>query len=95
MTSFYVDHGAHEEITSVLFASHRDMGTILEGLNARLNSMPEAVKGQAVPLWAEHQTKWNADYGTMHANLGSGANAAANIGDIFVEGDRNGARVMM
>ncbi len=51
MTSFYVDHGAHEEITSVLFASHRDMGTILEGLNARLNSMPEAVKGQAVPLW--------------------------------------------
>jgi uncharacterized protein YukE len=95
MTAFYVNHGAHEEATGILQSAVSGMGTILEDLNNFLRSMSEATQGQAAPLWAEQQRKWTTDYGIMQQNLGSGASATASIGDIFLEGDRTGARIMI
>jgi hypothetical protein len=95
MTAFYVNHDNHAEATGILRSAVSRMGVITEDLNAFLRHMNEATHGQAAPLWAEQQTKWNNDYRIMQENLGSGALSVANIGDIFLEGDRNGARIMM
>ncbi len=95
MTAFSVNHDNQAEATGFLQSAVSTMGTITEDLNAFLRHMNEATQGQAAPLWAEQQAKWNNDYRIMHENLGTGALSVANIGDIFLQGDRNGARIMM
>jgi len=95
VTSFYVDHGNHDEVTRILGSAVSAMGTALDHLNGFLRNLNQAVQGQAAPLWEEQQRKWTADYGQMQANLHSGTRAAGNIGMHFVEGDRNSARAMM
>ena len=95
MTSFYVNHGEHDEATALLGSAVQSMGTILDRLNQFLRQMNNAVHGQAAPLWEQQQNKWSGDYDIMVLALDSGHKATVNIGTTFLEGDRRGAQIML
>jgi uncharacterized protein YukE len=95
MTSFYVNHGEQADAHNILQSAVSNLGSILMDLNHSLRSMNEAVQGQAAPLWEDQQKKWDGDYHMMCDRLHSGATAVLDIHETFLEGDRNGARVIL
>ncbi|PKW18078.1 WXG100 family type VII secretion target [Saccharopolyspora spinosa] len=91
MSDFLVNHGNYGDVNATLASAVGTMGSILEDLNNFLKGTNEAVQGQAAPLWADEQMKWNQSYQDMHMRLSSGVKASNNVGEIFQEGDRRGA----
>jgi uncharacterized protein YukE len=94
MTSFLFNHGDHHVVVDYLGSAVNNLGTILDDLNGVLRHMNEATQGQAQPLWAEQQTKWNQDYGQMQLDLSTGTNTAVRIGELFHDGDRRSGQIM-
>ena len=94
MTSFYVDHGSYDEVNNILMSAVRNMGTILDNLSSFLNNMNQAVSGQAAPLWADQQSRWNQSYADMQQKLSAGALASVEAANIFRDGDQRGASIM-
>ena len=95
MTSFLVNHGDQADAHSILQSAVSSLGSILMDLNHSLRRMNEAVQGQAGPLWEDQQRKWDGDYHQMCIRLESGTTAVLNIHETFLEGDRNGARIVL
>jgi uncharacterized protein YukE len=95
MTSFYVKHGDQAEAHNILQAAVSNLGSILMDLNHSLRNMNEAVQGQAAPLWEAQQRNWDSDYHWMCNKLQKGTTAVLDIHETFLEGDRNGARIIL
>ena len=95
MTSFYVNHGDQKEVHDILQAAVSNLGSILMDLNHSLRNMNEAVQGQAVPLWEEQQRTWDSDYHWMCNRLQQGTTGVLDIHETFLEGDRDGARIIL
>ncbi|CAM04706.1 WXG100 family type VII secretion target [Saccharopolyspora erythraea NRRL 2338] len=95
MSDFLVNFGSYGEVNQRLTQAANRMGTILDDLNNFLKNMGEATKGQAAPLWQEQQLKWTQAYMDMNTRLNTGARTSTEVANIFQEGDRRGANIMM
>ncbi|GGS30378.1 hypothetical protein [Actinokineospora fastidiosa] len=95
MTAFDIDHDGYLGVNEQLLGHVRTFGDIIENLNTALKNIPEAARGQATPIWLEAQTNWNRIYGEMQQKLNANTLSSINVHEIFRDGDRTGAQIML
>jgi uncharacterized protein YukE len=95
MTSFAVNHGGMAEINDGLVGSLHQMVGILGRLDDVLRTMPNANSGQAIELWGEQQGAWHRACDDMQHRLMRAQQAHSAVGSAFLDGDNQGAKLMM
>lgn len=95
MTAFDIDGNGYLQLNEQLLMHVNTVGQIIQDLNGVLKHIVEAVDNSATPLWIDAQTSWNAAYTRMSQQLNTSTLSSINVADIFNQGDRQGARIML
>jgi len=83
MTTYMVDIDSMLDTSAELNAAMEQIREAIENLNRQVDAFLEASGGQAPAAYGEAQGHWNSALGRMEAQLGGGAQAAANIGRVY------------
>jgi uncharacterized protein YukE len=94
MPDFDVSHEPQLDVGRFLQQGVNDLGNILDDLNAFLRNMNTAVKGKALPLWADQQRVWTQEYWDLVQRLQHGRTTVLKIHDEWLNGDHRSAAII-
>jgi len=94
MSEYTVVHGGLEEANASLNQAVLYTGVIISDLGMVLRTMGEATQGQALPLWADLQAQWNAEYEDLQLKLRGASVSSDQAADIFKSGDTKSGQIM-
>lgn len=95
MTDFDINHNGYLELNEQLYKHVTTVRQIIDELNTTLRNLPEAISRDALTLYQQQQTAWNAHCSGMETKLNEHTLASINVHEIFKDGDACGTKIML